>query len=428
MKVESILLLLLTTCFFCQTDAQVQLAYKYSGVVNGTSDSFNIRELPKQLQLRNKNLFKLQRDDIIILSQTGDDLGYKNYNIKKVGIESGYGKQWNCRIADSIYITDYCLLPNDQMMFIHYTGLSIFSLEDSKFLRVLPNTKGLRNVTRLNDSLFLLYEVYPFHPFDGPSLVQLQVYNAYQQGITYEKDVPLEGLSLGNAISQWLQVVNGNIYIVAPLTGRITVYDRTLSEAGRLQIDIPAIMDPVNRRFSYYMDSCKKNMDEELIALKKEKGEAYFQTHEVISSYYNKDALRGRLDSFQKHYTYVEKLFTFNDSTIAVSVTKPEYGMKYRDVYFFNVDEGRVTDSIIKWRTYPPAQEIITRLEDYFTVPLPADAMKEPFFYKGKVYSATAYPVSLFKIGTDKEINSAIYKWQQTNINIWSISGYQLVR
>lgn len=331
-------------------------------------------------------------------------------------------------IQTTVSINDFELL-NSQLFYCTSSSLFFdFDLKTKKEHQLLQKVinRSFSKIERIDNQTLLLYDLYPYHPYDGKSQVYLYVFDIKKKKITDSSMVDFEGISLGNIVHQWLRVVNKNIYLVAPLSGQVKVYNSKLKQIDNYLLPILKKELKQNKSFVDYMDNNKKIADKELLDFRNEKGEKYVMQNKIQSSYYEKDALLKRMDTLRKKYHYIEKVFTYNDSTIILTIYRPEYLVEFRDVYFFNLNQKKITDSIIAWRCEPQKDGIIKHIENYFTVDLINSYLIEPFFYNGKVYAKSIYPIELFQNGTKKELDQKYFQFSLKKPVIWTLLEYTI--
>lgn len=381
------------------------------------------------------------------VSDTVPDYDFMDFSFKKTGKEvlilqknhsNGYffssysldsnkrSNIFNLNISHSI--KDFQFI-NDQLFYCYFpANLTRYNLKTNEEERLLQEVPGRRfsKMEMINDNFLLLYNLYPFHPYDGETKVYLYVYDLKKKGIADSLKIDFEGISLGNIVHHWLRVLNEKIFLVAPLTGFVQIYNSKLKLEDSYFLPLPGFDIKKNKGFIDFMDNERKSANEELLQIRESKGEKYIKENKVISSYYNKGTLMKRIDSLRENYRYIEKVFTDNDTTIIYTAYRPEYQMEFRDVYFFDPIKKEIKDSIIAWRCAPIKEGVIKYPENYFTIDLINSYLIEPFFFKGNVYTREIYPIELFEQGTKKELDKIYFQYSLKNPVVWTLLEYAI--
>ena len=336
-------------------------------------------------------------------------------------------------------LSDFILIENKQLYFVAHKQLLLYDIGKGKFENTndtLPVAFGsFSNLQKINDQFILLYDVYPYHPIDGLGSLQLYIYDYLNDKIVQAKTIPFEGVTFGNAVNKWIRVINEEIFVVSPFSGKVVSFDVKLNEKRNYYLKIEELNSEINNQFQNEKDSVRiinNNIilkeHEEMLA---KYGENYFEKHQnkikfLKNPYYSKEKVSERLSELQNQYFYLDKLFAFDDKQMIVTMLRPGYKFEFKDLYFVNISNGDITDSIIAWRCEIPKAGVIRKKEDYFPLNLNLNRMNEPFFYKKKMYAAFDYSFDLFKEGTKKEIDKSIFKWTNENSKLWSIGIYAL--
>lgn len=278
----------------------------------------------------------------------------------------------------------------------------------------------------LNDSLILLSSIFNYHPLDGFPGVHLTVFNLNNKKIIKHIKKKFYGIALSHMINDWVYCKNENIYVVQPLSGNIYKFNNELNLVD--SSTIPIRWDSIARN-TKYQDSTN------FVIYRN-----YFSTTELVNNYGADSVKRNRKFSVWKlstkefihniikqtreNYEYIEKIIPFDDSTVIVSVSRPGYNLKYRDVYYYNPEKNMITGRYEKWLC--GREDTLNVPEDFFSVDIINSNPYMPFFYKNKAYALAVYNPLLFVSGTRKNLSEILYNSIVNQNYVWRVLEYKL--
>jgi len=337
------------------------------------------------------------------------------------------------------------LLVDSQLYFVNRTHIESKPTSVSELFRQDLNTgevvvchSGLVNqfekIEKINDSLILLYSLYPYHPADGNPKLNLITYN-YQKGkIENERLDLFEGISLGNIVNQWVSVINNRIYTITPLTGKLSVYDLNLFKINQENINLPELNIPENKQFITQLDSVFYDSHIQFEKYKASHSDATtfsdLGNRKLVFNFFTKSKMGNKIENLRTNYCYIEKILPYNDTMAVLSIYKAGTNGDKRKVMFLNIKTFQIEDSIRNWICFQTVKDKpMENIEEYLTVDLGNSPIVQPFFFGGKVYAELITPTQLYRKGmTYKEMQKKIFEWQKKNPLQWQIGVFQLLR
>jgi hypothetical protein len=265
--------------------------------------------------------------------------------------------------------------------------------------------------TFINDSLIFLGAISNHHPFDGKSGLFLNIYNATSN--KFEKSVfrQFPGVVFSFLTVNWMTYLHDSIYVFTPLSGKIQVFDNSLEYKRSFD-------------FAYKLDSMDRN-----IALEHETDSVNLAMIKgVLDSSISSDDFSGKgglislIDTIRGHYHFIEKVIPVNDSVVAVSLSKPGYTGRYRDLVVCDILKNKVLKVYSKW-SCAPKKELQTP-EDFFAIDLINQTTNAVYFYNDKAYFGTFHDMSIFKPGSVEEMKERIFNSVRKRGYSWTLFKY----
>lgn len=409
--------------------------YKFLKPINNVAATLNVPNT-----FRNQITFKEEKGHIYTLippSQNSmHDVQVIDFNLDSNKVQH----HWKFDLpVEYLPNTDFCI-HNGNFYFAqiistanhkHSTSaLFCYNLKNKKISIYSADGKNsFRQIHLLNDSLLLLSDLYAFHPADGIAKAQLYIYNLHKNKVTYSRHLDFEGISISNIVNQWINIIAGEICIVTPLTGKLVFFNNQLIEKDSLQINLPFLNTPANKNFIYSLDSFLASDIHDYNEFIKSKSPDFLKNHSIQLDFFRgKGEVAHRIQELRNQHSYIEKVLPYNDSIFILSVYRPKLKLNFRSLYFVNIKNGKIQDSIPKWRCISPENGKIKKMENYFTVDLGNSHLIEPLFYKGNVYFYSTFPTTLFTPGlSTDEMNNKLFNWEQKNKHIWELLEYKVL-
>jgi len=293
-------------------------------------------------------------------------------------------------------------------------------------------------VSAINDSLYLSYVFYDFHPKDGGTGLQLNIYNTSQRRITKSRTYRTPGIIAAPLVIEWAVATQDYLYSFAGLSFRGYKYDLNLNLVDSFSINGLVDAEELKQNLEYekktdkYIYHGHDTLLHTLLAL--EKDSTLKDNSADINIYKNaKDNISLSIQSLRSSKTFIEKARKLNNDLILLSVSRPGYQMEFRDVYWYQPSTNTIVKKAIKWRTGKKQQgnEIIEKVEDYFPVDIITVPTFAPYFYHGAVYKVNIFNPETFKLCKEnntictKEIfDEQLFKQAKTHGYQWQISKY----
>ena len=262
----------------------------------------------------------------------------------------------------------------------------------------------------INDTLFILGGICQFHPLDGKSGLYLNVYNGLKNEVIKSKRFDFPGLLLSSMSLNLITVCGETIFVFTPISKYIYVFNLNLDIVDKYKLDIFSNHES-NDNFEFRLDSLMNKEDDFIRETKK--------NNSII---YTKDFLSNTIDSVRKNMTFIEKVFSVNDSLIALVISKPDYEFKYRDLLFYNPITKKKVKEIIKWNC--AGEENLNNFEDYFSVAIFNDECLAPYFFRDKIYNWTNLPIKLYEKTNKSNLNLKMFNYIKDNGYTWSFLEY----
>ncbi len=307
------------------------------------------------------------------------------------------------------YVQDF-YVPGNEMYYLAGNQLFYHHLKtnfDTSYTAPLAVTYD--KIYTLDDEHLLLSHVYNHHPADGKPGIYLAVFHRPSQSYRDSLYLPFSCIGMSHLVSQWIGIQGSNIFIIDPLTGELSTYNKNLQNTDRKQLQVfedstlkqnllfrQFINAGIVERHTRFAQVLKKYP---IDSLTKNPG---LWDHSTGSKGY----IKWLSDTLRKQYTYIEKLWVMDSVTLAITVVQP--GRYEEDQVLMTFTKGNpVPEKSITWRVKP--KSVLEKPEDYFVVDL-RNTIYEPFFYEGKVYAWQQYPVSLFEAGSKTDLDRKLLK------------------
>lgn len=286
------------------------------------------------------------------------------------------------------------------------------------------DTLNFRNVLPINDSTVLLYVYANYHPGDGFSGLQMHLLDLARIKIINTYTSRIKGIALSHMTVNWAVTAGPYIYSVSPLSGELTTYDRHFKIVDKKLLPIPWANYSGNLKYEAYTDSVVYTEYDRLKKIYDALGRDSVRKNRSLirSELYSKDFFANTSQTVRKDYEFIEKAIPFSDSIIILTLSRPGYALKYRDVLFYNTRSAKIVRSIPKWSC--AKKDTLSRFEDFFNVDVINDAHAAPVFVKDKVYYSTVYNIDLYQNGNADTVKKAMIKDVNKNNYTWRLLEY----
>ena len=304
---------------------------------------------------------------------------------------------------DILATDNYDVLLGNSKMFI-YDRAS----KDVDF--IVHDSIQYENINYINDSLVLLTSVFNYHPLNDFPGLHLTLYNIQTKNIIRHVVKKFNGIALSHMIRQWQLVNKNGIYIVNPLSGKLYKYNFDLDVVDTTYIPVNWVNAKANIEYESQLDSIIYANYSTVNARSTKYGKDSVRKNRSLNVWKvgSRDNINSIIKTTRSEYEYIEKLIHYNDSVIIVTVSRPGYDLQYRDVLFYNVNTNSLMSVNEKWRCGKPLT--INKLEEFFVVDLINSNTWMPYFHDDKVYSTTSYNTSVFRQGSQKEVDKLFAK------------------
>lgn len=266
---------------------------------------------------------------------------------------------------------------------------TLFEIDTFGTSKLIQKLGPYRKIDRVGSNHLLLYDLYPYHPFDNVSKLRLKTFDIHKNQMGEERLVDFPGISTANMIHKWVIGVGSYIYVVNPFEFTLAEYDLHFNKRHTYHLADHGVGKVQHYDLYKRIDSIKFNEDSLLLALREQyKDEKDIQ---FSSDYYSKEGVSSRITAIRDSCNYIEKIFPYSETQIVISVAEAGDYLKERDVYIFDLKSKKVIRQKMDW---PCAKSTITppkTLVDIFPADLLNNNLTEPFFYKEKAYGIVKY-------------------------------------
>lgn len=383
-------------------------------------NEYYLGEYTKNVAFQNYT-WKLDKDMAALLIYSKDSCNLVLFDVKnkKFVLKRSIG-----RIDE---IVDFQLIDSSLYVLI---DKFLWRYDISKNEMTKLNSEEIRasRIEKLSNSELILYEMHPFHPFDGKSEIYINKYNIPNKSWT-TRMIGYESIVLAQMIHQWLCPKKDGFLLVHPLTGIVYEFNSNLNLIDSFSLEIGLSEEAKNKgnQFTHSLYSQKISDDVTLLHLRDSLGMSFFRSNKVVHTFHTKEAIYKRMDTVRKHFVYVEKILPVDDSLLLITINRPGYGEKYRDVILTN-NSGMKIKSWSKWKCSKQSNGILTEIEQYFVIDLLNSFWCQPFFRNNKVFKISNLSAQNFKSGTKNELNTFYFKQQaKKRYKKWYLQEYSLL-
>lgn len=325
--------------------------------------------------------------------------------------------------SEYIFFTDY----SD---FVHYRIGDISTIKISKKKYDVTNTlerPRYRNCQFLNDSIVLLSIVYNFHPISSYPGLHLSLYNVKTGQFVKTIHKSFRGVGIAHISRNWVSVLNDRICVVTPLSGLLYEYDFDLNLLKESQLNL---FDKANANknitFEKHIDSLFQSESARLnkIVQKYPIDKDYTHADKYRSYIHSKTYIRKIIDTVSRYFTYIERTFKVDDTTLGISISNKQNLNDIREFILYDVKNSIVQKKVTNWHYLPSST--FSKLEDMFPIDITRETNFTLFFDKQYIYTGSIYPPYLYADGTYKEVTEKVFKHIQKNGYVWTILKYKL--
>lgn len=319
----------------------------------------------------------------------------------------------------------FLALPKHDVL-IGRNEMLVYSRTPREVFRFTSDSLMFNKVYRINDSLIFLSRIYNYHPADDEPGFHGHVFNVNSKTFITTRRHDFPGLALSFFAANWVFADEGGIYAVAPLTGVLLTYTTDFRYVSKTQI--PAIIREFqrNRKFE---DSTDKAIEMENSTLQNIYVNFGVDSIRRNKSLRNSSTHTQEFDAFiSKHVReqmeYIERVIPYSDSTVILSVSRPGYETKMRDLYYYNYKSNKITATREKWLCR--SSDTSYSIEDFIHASTLFNDASPTYFYKDKVFVNTHFNVDVFKGGPRDSVRKIFFKDGLKNNYKWSVLEYQL--
>jgi hypothetical protein len=360
-----------------------------------------------------------------------------DYKITMFNIETG--KQLKCDTLQGIPISfiglnDFLVL-NGKMFITSDDRYISFNLSNMyETLHFFPtevdpakNPHPFDKCQALNDSLVLLYTIYNYHPLDGKAGIHLTVFNINTHQFGKYKFMNFPGIGVSHISGNWVTVVKGKAYVINPLSGRVITLDKNLSiiDSGRVKIFSEEDLS-YNLSFQSRIDSIVDNETKFIlgVASKYPKDSVQYHYKEYSSTVYAKDFISNTIREVRGKHTFINNIFTSDNSLIVLSVSSPGYAIKYRDVYFYSPAKKKIVKQYL--HLLCSHNDTLVKPEDFYTINFAFGKPFFPYIHDNCVYYPSLYALSSFKEGSYDDFSLKLLSETKKSGFKWNVIKYVL--
>ncbi|MEZ5015588.1 MAG: hypothetical protein R2800_00925 [Flavipsychrobacter sp.] len=334
------------------------------------------------------------------------------------------------RVYDIDFNDKYCLLVGHKK-YLYYERNNTQNAHFVYLPKEILNNKGksiaFKNANIINDSLALLHGVYNYHPNSSGSGLHLNILNLNTNTIVKSVSYDFPGIGISFMSHSWITVSGGYIYAVSPLSTWLHIYDKYLNLVKKKQLKLfDANSYAKNILYEQYVDSIIKyeNIRIEKIVNKYDKDSLEYHREDFQSYIYSKEYIGSTLDSLHGAYNSVNRIFTVNDSIIAVTTATPHDRNVYRNLFLLNKNSLEIVKKIDKWRISPTEEQ--NKVEDFFVLDISIQDIASPKFKDGYIYTCGFYPTSIFVKDNVKKSADNVFNYIKNHGYKWTILKYKI--
>lgn len=277
----------------------------------------------------------------------------------------------------------------------------------------------------INDSLILLYTIYNFHPNSHDGGLYLNIFNVNSGLFTTKKYYTFPGILMMNCGVNVLTVTNNRIFTVTPLKGKLMEFDFSLNKLKNVQLNVfEKNQVEKNQAFELSIDSLIASEDARLNKIiNTNTQESLSSIPEYKSIIYSKDFIYKFYTEVDSNYTYIDNIFTIDDTLLGITIGSPEDRQEYRRVCIINPRTNKILKEYKAWRCATPLK--VSKKEELLTVNLKLPVNQYYYFQGGYIYSGNVFSSKYFFEGESSDISEKIFKDISKNGYKWSILKYR---
>lgn len=421
-----ITLIIVATLLFASSSAQsFHIADEISSGEN-ISIKENLSDIP----------FRIDNNIIYQIRQINKHDGRYDLKITSISIdhEGVLRSDTITNIPSSFKIKDFCVRKQRIMITANEKFLlcdmsvqvnTIYMHPDS--LQPKNDTHPFKYCAFLNDSIVLLYTIYDYHPADGPAGVYLKTFNVKTKQFDKLKFMKFPGIAISHLSSNWIAVLGGYIYMVSPLSGTLYQLDQDLNLIDKYDMHIfqgQQLTD--NLTFEAYTDSIINFEASRILTIvsKYPKDSIMYHRAEFGSNIYTKDFFAKNIDIIMSKNSFVNQIYSKDDSFIVLSISNPGSNMKYADLLFYDPLKRKIIRSYKHFPCVHP--DSLSSPEDLFAINFAADKIAAPQFYEGYVYSSSLFGMSSFELGKYEDVSFRLFSASKSTGYSWNVHKCQL--
>jgi len=316
------------------------------------------------------------------------------------------------RLKDFIANKDYIFVCGRDVHVYYRPGAM-----ESSFVQSIPlpdedTGKSVYNgCAYLTDSTVLLYNIYNYHPCDGYAGTQLAVLDLHSNTITRKRRMPFPGIALSHLCANWITVAGQHIYIINPLTARVSVFSGQLQPVD--SFGLPTIFNHAeqdsNRVYLSYLDHTLQREWRRIDSLR-----ALHIPAETAckSDIYGKSFIFEVISRTRERYAFIELLEARVDGKLTLVVSRPDYEDRFRDVYVLDPEhKGKGMKQYKRWPCVPadtPANN-----DAFFVTPLSNARLNFPLFKGNTAYWMSLVSPADFVVHPGDNMEQKVYDYFQ---------------
>lgn len=286
-----------------------------------------------------------------------------------------------------MFVRDICITANHIILI--GTGRFInINRKSLKFYYHERNTTDVFSAATVMDGGYIcLFSDY-FYGVNRPSII-LNVFDPATNRIIKNAEFNTVGV-LPQMLHRWVVSCGDKLLVFSPFSPIYKIINRELKCVATKNLSQSFGIDSMSNNFGKRFDQFIQN--EKLRIERQPEESTVFNT---------KDFCTMISDSIRKNYSYIEKVLTYNDTEVVISMYRPGANFDYRSVYVFAPFQNKIKKIFPKWRS--TTAEFILKKEDALTIDLSNDANKAAYFYNNEIYDFGLSPDSLVSLKMSKD-------------------------
>jgi len=149
-----------------------------------------------------------------------------------------------------------------------------------------------------------------------------------------------------------------------------------------------------------------------------------YHRSEFASPIYGKDFISNTIHEVKEKHSYICNISSQRDSLITLSVSRPEYSNKYRDIYFFDPNKKEIVKEYIKFKCVH--SDSLAQPKDFFNINFTYGKPLIPFVDRNIIYYPSLYPLSAFETGSYNDVSLKLFNETKNTGYKWNLIKYQL--